>query len=118
MRADVVHGRDFELHAEPGVAGERAALMRQRHTGLHTIRPFFSLPVVTIGLMQALAQASLPLVQLLKEEYAGALAADDSLSMLFEQVLSRHFQVTPRGNMGGYLSQMLEMFNGFGQTDD
>lgn len=74
--------------------------------------------VMTPAIVQALAQASLPLVQLLKEEYADALAVDDSLPMLLDQVLSRHFQMAPRGNMGGYLSQMLEMFNGFGQADE
>lgn len=68
--------------------------------------------------VQALSQASLPLVQLLKEEYASTLAVDESLPMLFEQIMSRHFKIAPRGNMGGMLGSMLEMFNGFGQADE
>ncbi|KAK9815065.1 hypothetical protein WJX73_006334 [Symbiochloris irregularis] len=104
------------------VIADDQSLLRLAFTGIleNSKRSLPDTPLVhfLILLQQALAEASLPLVQLLKEEYASALAVDESLPMLFEQIMSRHFQIAPRGNMGGMMASMLEMLNGFGQADE
>ena len=62
--------------------------------------------------LQALTERSLPLVRLLREEYATAIEADSNLELLYDNVVSRHLGVAPSTGMSGLLSKMFEMLNG------
>ena len=96
--------------AAAGSATDELPAAHQTGALLQVLRAACADCQLTAPVCQALAQHSLPLLQLAKREYSAALGQDPALQQLVDEVEGSHFGT--RGPAGGGLGELLSSMLG------